>query len=458
MTDVVRGEGSAPGQGPGEAMPTVPKVEPARAGDFARIMREKNAGGPSAPAGKPAEPPRAGGRIGDFQSRLEGRQEAPTQPGQPRDKPAERDDREPPEQNQIADPTEQEPLEKPPEEPEDRSAAPAPEEPKESANDKDALARYRELEQSPMLPDELAAEKMREIKINGRTYYHTVKELEQMAMRGGDYRQKSVELQQAHKTMDGERQAWQQHWTDIRDPHAFLEVYERNGYTDTIEQAFWMWAERKESERSIIRAAGLDAMNRFRCNEHDQRVKDAMTRTQDGLSSARQVEIKQRQLEFREQQLRQQEQQRQSQATQEQYTQQYERQLNQLRPLAFRSAGIKDNPANRQALNRHLWVAIQQIPHPGFDGNITRDLVLQAAADLQEEIADQRTREQGLNGGAQMTPEQWQRAQRAAASKKALPPTRFGGGGGSPMSNGNGVKQGRLSDLEALVRRNRLGG
>ena len=293
------------------------------------------------------------------------------------------------------------------------------------------------------------------MKINCRTYYHTVKELEQMAMRGGDYRQKSAELQNHQRAIAAERQSWQKHWEDIKDPDAFLEVYERNGYTDTLERAFWKWAERKESERSIVRASGIDAMRRFQCNEHDQRVRDAMTRTEQGLAAARQADIRQRQLEFRERQLQQQEQQRQSQQTQEQWQGVYERQLNQLRPLAFRALGLKDNPTNRQMLNRHLWNAIQQNK---FDGNITRDLVMQAASDLEEELYEQRSREQGVAGGGVMTPEQWQRAQRAAAAKKALPATRFGGGGGAPLANGNGIKQGRLSDLEAMVRRNRTGG
>ena len=455
-TEIVRGEGNAPGQGPGEAMPSVPaNVQPKSASDFQSYLREKN----NAPQQQPARAPQqqtAKGRIGDFQSRLEARQEAPTAPGEPRDKPAERDEREPPDQQQIAENAEQ-PLETPPEE-----KQPAEEtEPEQQAalDDKAALERYRELEQSPMLSDELAAEKMREVKINGRTYYHTVKELEQMAMRGGDYRQKSAELQNQQRAIATERQSWQQHWEHIKDPDAFIEIFERNGYEETMDKAFWKWAERKEQERSIVRAAGLAVMQKLRVNEYDQRVQEAMTRTEQGLIAARQAGIRQRQIEFRERQLQQLEQQRQSQQTQDEWHGVYERQLNQLRPLAFRAVGMKDTPANRQALNRHLWNAIQQTK---FDGNITRDLVLQAANDLQEEQADARAREQGLNGngapGGAMTPEQWKRAQRAAAARKALPPTRLGGGGGQPLANNNGVKQGRLSDLEAMVRENRLRG
>jgi hypothetical protein len=180
-------------------------------------------------------------------------------------------------------------------------------------------------------------------------------------------------------------------------------------------------------------------------------VAAAGERTQAALKRTRAVEAEQRRLQFERDQLERGKQQTQSTQRQKEYAAQYENQLNQLRPNAMRAYGIKDTPANRQALARHLGNVIQT---NGFSGNITRDLVMQAAADLRDEQGDIQAREQGLNSGS-MSPQQWQ-AQRAAG--QALPPNRLAAGGGKPMGVTNGAKRGNLSDLEAMVRKGRMGG
>ncbi|HEX6464225.1 MAG TPA: hypothetical protein VFZ98_07230, partial [Vicinamibacterales bacterium] len=96
--DVVRGEGNAPGQGPGEEMPAVTTTERKSLSDFKRDMEAKN----NAPA-RAAQPPTAKSRVGAFSEALERRQQAPVMPNEPRSQQlAERDEREPPEVQQLA--------------------------------------------------------------------------------------------------------------------------------------------------------------------------------------------------------------------------------------------------------------------------------------------------------------------------------------------------------------------
>ena len=86
--EIVRGEGHAPGQGLGEAMPPVKTHERARASDFQRVIQERadraasgNAAAPVQQAvGKQSavDPSKqtAGGRIGSFQDKLDAQQQA----------------------------------------------------------------------------------------------------------------------------------------------------------------------------------------------------------------------------------------------------------------------------------------------------------------------------------------------------------------------------------------------
>lgn len=442
--EVVRGEGNAPGQSAGEVMPPVTTTERKSLSDFQRDMAEKNA---RAAARTQQQPQTAKSRIGAFSDALEKRQQAPVaphearQPGQPEETP-----KEPPEVPQLAEPDPNAPLE--------QQAAEGEEQPAEqqalTLDDKAALEKYRQWEQDDMFPAELES-KLHELKVNGQTRYVPTTELKQGYMRGGDYRRFYGEVQQREQAVARKDQAMQAHFEAIRDPEQMLEIYERNGYGETLMKVAEKLQERQRYRQGIIEGAGIAAMRALGMRQADWNHKDvqaAMQRAQADLERAHAADIKQRQLEFREHQLNQQQQQTASQQRMQEYSQLFERQLNQLRPNAFRAYGIPDTAGHRQGLARHLSNVIKT---PEFaqqfaaSNEITRAMVMAAAADLKQENDDSKQRERGLD----------LQSMRPAGGGKPLPPNRIAAGGGAPLGNLGGRKQGSLADLEAMVRRSR---
>lgn len=443
--EIVRGEGHAPGQGLGEAMPPVKTTERARASDFGRVIAERaeranqpNRAEPVKQAvAKPVDPAKqtASGRLGSFQDKLDAQQQAVAEGQEPAQV-------EPP--AELAEGEQAVEGEKP--EGEEQAAA--------APDDQAALAKYREWEQSDLFPDEMLA-KIHEIPVNGRIEYVDGNELRRGYQRGSDSRRMWGEAQQIQSRAQQAEQQQQQFFQAIQDPDQMIEILERNGYSPTLEKVVYKLAERIQGDRAIIRAAADAARARLGIQDYNHReIQDVITKTEARLKAAREAELKERRLTFREQQLQQQEQARTSQQSQEQWAAVYKRQLDQLRPNALRAYGIKDSAANHQAFSRHLQNVIAQ---QGFTGNITRDICMEAAKDLSEEQQDRIASEQGAGAapgnGQALTPQQWAAQRRS----KALPPTRLGGGAGKPMG-GAAAKRGSLSDLEAMVAKGRMGG
>lgn len=485
--EIVRGEGHAPGQNPGEPMPTVPKVERGSLGDMAEHFRRKNeeaaSGGPRRQA-PPAQQQTAKSRIGAFSERLEARQEAPTLPGTPRDQQQHEllsDDPDVRKQQKGkwrgAPETPPDPVQgggggAEPEQPATEGAEAVPEEGADDQqplidelDDVGAAEKYREWQTSDLFPEEMADKWLHEIKVAGQLKYVDTKELRQGYARGGDSRRMYAEAQQIQRQAQEHRAAIDQHFEAIKEPTNMLEILERNGYGDTLEKVARMIAERVSHNRRVVRAAGYAAMEQHNTQDaNDHRVQEAMRQTEAELKRVRGVDIESRRLQFERQQFDQTRQQQTHQQATEQYRAQYENQLNQLRPNAFRAYGIKDTATNRQAVLRHLANVIQTT---GFEGQITRDHVMSAAADLRDELDDTRATEQGGNGhstGA-LSPAQWRAQQQVAAARsraangngRPLPPGRLGMGNGKPLG-GAGAKRGSLSDLEAMVHKSRTGG
>jgi hypothetical protein len=443
---VVRGGGNAPGQNPGEAMPDIPQgVERARLSDFKKVVAARSAAKQPA-AAKPATT--AGGRVGEFSRALEAKQDAARgQVGQP---PKSEPQGDPDQIKDPASPAEGEPDHTAPEEgaePEPQETAP------DAATDLDALSKYREWEQSDMFPDEMLG-KLHELKANGITRYVDTNELKQGYIRGVDYRRFHAEAQQVQGRAQQYETSMRQHFEQIRDPAQMLEIYERNGYGDTLYGMAQLIAERDREDRGMIRAAGIDVMQRRGINDPNHReVVDAMKRAEERVKAMRKSDIDGRRNTFDRQQLDARAQQERSQTQTQQHYANYEKQLNQLRPLAFKAFGLEDSAAHRSRLLVHLKGVIDSNGGITNEG-LTRDLIMTAARDLAEE------RETDRNAGRApvgLSPEQWQRVQ-AAKQSKALPAQRMGtGGGGKPLANGANQPRGRLSDMVKAHKAGTLG-
>ena len=461
--EIVRGNGHAPGQSLGEAMPSVQNPnERASLDDFQRVMREKNEAADRAAqqrAQAARQPQTARGRVGEFSRRLEASQEAAATPGEPRQKageqPAEEQQGEP---NQFKPAPEGQPGEE--QEAQGEGAQEGQEQELPKLADQEALAKYREWDDSDLFPEELEDKWLTEVKPNGVVKYVTQKELKQGYIRGADW----ARMGEANKQMEGRLQAYEaertKHFESIRDPNTMLEVYERNGYTDTLEKVAELIQERKKSDMGMIRAAGLAEAARLgitdlRQAESHRDVIAAMERTAANIKRMRQVEINERRNQFDRQNIDRQQQEAQRMQRVSQMHQTFDNQLNQLRPAAFRAYGIKNDKGNVQAFNRHIGRLIQI---NGFSGNITRELVMEAAKNFREELDDERRAEQSLsaNSNGVMSPKEQRARQQAAARAQALPPNRRGSGAGNALGSQEGQKRGSLRDLEAFVRSQRL--
>ncbi len=258
--------------------------------------------------------------------------------------------------------------------------------------------------------------------------------------------------------MAANEQSYKQHFEAVRDPDQFLEIYERNGYGDTIEKVAEKIANRRVEHRSIVRAAGRAAaerlgftseqINRGEADNHRD-VVDAMKRSDERLKQTRQVEIENRKLAGeRERFQREADAQRHAQEV-HQHKATYEAQLNQLRPGAFKAHGLKDSPQTRTAFLRHLGEVIQ-LEGLGANG-ITRPQVMSAARALRE---DQDSRFEN-EGRVTMSPQE-QRAAQQAAARRALPPNRVGTGAGRPLQAQQNASK-RASDFAAMRRNGLLG-
>lgn len=458
--EIVRGNGHAPGQGLGEAMPDVPQnVQRASLSEFKRVI--------AARAAAAKQPPAARGRVAEFSAKIEAKQQAPVQPNEPRGQVGQ-----PPKAESQGDPNQLKDNPTAPGTVEDQSGTveesgseqQSTEESGETEtalSDLDALRRFREWEQNDMFPDELEG-KLHELKANGVTRYVDTKELKQGYIRGIDYHRMGVEVKQVQQQHQQYQQRMQQHFEQIRDPGQMLEIYERNGYGETLYGLAQLIAERDREDRGIVRAAGIDIMQRKGITDPNHReVVDAMRRAEERVKAMRKADIDGRRVAFERQQLEQERAQAQSaQKTKEHYAT-YENQLNQLRPLVFRAFGLPDNKANRAGLIKHLTAVVNSQDGMPPEG-LTRDLLMAAGRDLAEELEAERA-----SGGRPvgLSPEQWQRIQAQqqqrpnASNTRALPAQRLGtGGGGKPLAGAQSQQRGRLSDLIALNKRGRMGG
>lgn len=450
--EIVRGNGHAPGQSLGEPMPDVkPGTQPGSLQDMKSYFEQKNQ-----QARQPAQrQPQARGKVAEFSAKLEASQQAPVAPNEAKPQPRRPENQGDP--NQLKAPPEQAPQGDPQQVQgeQEQQQAEGEQEPEAQASlaDQEALAKYREWEKDEFFPEDLLG-KLHEVKGNGITHYVDGNELRQGYIRGLDYRRGQEQAKAVEARANQREQAWHQHFEDVRDPEKMLEIYERQGYGETLEGVARLVAQRMQGERDMVLAAGESYMRRHGIqdpNHHD--VRKAMDAMQSRLKEQRNVAMESKKLAWEKQQLQQQRAQQQSQENQQQYAAQYERSLNQLRPLAFRAYGISDSQGTRMALLRHLGSVIDA---EGFKGEITRDLVMKAAEGLSDEQRQQRALESGAANA--LTPEQWKAQQRSAAAGNGRPlaPRVAGGGGGQPLGTLAGRKAGSLADLERMVRDGRL--
>jgi hypothetical protein len=328
-----------------------------------------------------------------------------------------------------------------------------------SLSDAEIIARYREWEASDLAPEEIFANKLHPVKVRGQERFVDYNELRQGYMRGADYTRQGSELKAREQQLAAQAKSMQEHFEAIKDPNQMLEIYERNGYSDQLEKVAELVAQRRVEHRSLVRAAGRAAAERLGFSyeqiqagqaDNHREVVEAMQRTDARLKQTRQTEIENRKLSFERERFEREQQAARHAAEVAQHKETYDRQLNQLRPGAFKAHGIKDTAQSRTAFLRHLGEVIQ-LEGLGPDG-ITRAQVMSAARNLREENDDRMQHESGMSTYSAAEA----RARAQAEARRALGPNRTSTGAGKPLQ-AQQTAQRRSSDFDKMRRNGLLG-
>lgn len=309
--------------------------------------------------------------------------------------------------------------------------------PEPELGDVEFLAKAREWQANDYLPEEFLGKLIEvEIKLDDgskRMELVTAKE-----MKDGYLRQSA--LSRAQTRIHHERQQMQQRDANVRalferiqSPEAFLQEFEDRGYGETLEKVALNIAQRRVDERSLINAAGIAVMQQYGCDQNDRRVHDAMRRAEAEIATRRANAAELRRIQAERDQLAQQTKQNGQQADVSAMAATMRKQLDQLRPIAFKAHRIHDNASTQKEFARHLLAQLE------VAGNyeITRDAVMTAARTLSEELADARAADAALQAPRGTPP--------SAARGKPLSPT--SAVAGRAVANGATRTRKRPSDL-----------
>lgn len=271
-------------------------------------------------------------------------------------------------------------------------AEPGDAEPAEPAQlaDVDLLAKARGWEQSEYLPPEFL-DKLIEVEIklddgSKRTEIVSAKEMKDGYLRQSALSRAQTRIHHERQQMQARDQNVRAHFEKIQDPDAFLQEYEDRGYGKVLENVAIRIAERRVAEREFVNAAGIAAMQKHTCDQNDRRVYDAMQRAEKQVNESRDRAVELRRLGAERDQLAARRKQEDQQTGVNELAGTMRKQLDQLRPMAFRANRIHDNASTQKEFARHL---LAQMEVAG-SYEVTRDAVMTAARTLAEELEDAR--------------------------------------------------------------------
>jgi hypothetical protein len=294
-----------------------------------------------------------------------------------------------------------------------------------------AADKWKQLEDSPELPAEFA-EKLWTVKPNGREMQVTIDEMAKGYMRLNESTRRSQQLDQREEQVAQSEQRFEQFFQRIKEPEAFLEVFERQLGPEVLDKALEIRQARRDEDISIIEAAGIATMRRLGIDKHDPRVREAMLATKNRIARERQLDIETRKLAAKNRELEARTQHEDTSKRVAELRATFERQLAQLTPTAFKAARIRDNAKNRDAHISHL----KAIMRKEGASTITREIVAAAARAVREDLEDERAARQT-------------KVAQPGAAGKSQPRAAKGAGGGIAPTRGH-VSSGpkKLADFD----------
>lgn len=293
----------------------------------------------------------------------------------------------------------------------------------------EAAAKWKELEASPELPDDLMG-KLVKAKNGDREWMITVEEALKGYQRTNESTRRSQELDRREQQVATGERKFQEFFKQIEDPRNFLEVFERQLPDGVLDQALEIRRQRVEEDVSLIEAAGYAVMRRLGVDKTDARVRDAMMATKARIDRERKLDIELRRKEARNRELESSRQEVDTSARVAELRATMERQLAQLTPTAFKAHRIRDNAVNR---SRHVEYVKRLALQQGAQ-SITREIVVEAAEILRQDLEDERA----------------ERTKQPAAAAKTRAAAPKGAGGGAAPTRGHVSNQSKsMADFDA---------
>lgn len=314
-------------------------------------------------------------------------------------------------------------------EPTEEQADEPTEETSQSLADQEALAKYREWEQSDELPDEFLDRLVSVPNGKNGTKYVTAREMQKGYMRQSDHTRAAQEFAAAKQGFDQKLKDYDDHFVAVKgDPDVFINTYEEAGF-DLVPVANAILERDKKDKafalayaRNFAEEQGLDG-NHFSVR---QAFDQAYQERQQWRAAQRELKIKNSEVDRLSQGAKKQE----SQQGIDARAAEMKNALNQLAPRALKAQGMKyTDPQHRDIFHRYLRSVMEQTQSP----DITREICLQAAESAKEELEDIRAAEAG--------------SARKPAPKQPLSNGRVGGGAGK-MTIGTPSVQGTVDDFE----------
>lgn len=259
----------------------------------------------------------------------------------------------------------------------------------------------------------------------------TIPQMQEAALRQGDYSSKMNELRNFHQQVQWQGQAQNQFWQNIQKPQQLLEELEDRGYSQVFHQAAVEHSNRRMKMKQVAEAAGYALMQQYGYQSNHPDVVNAVRQTMAQQQQNYAIAIENRKLARHNQLLAQQNQQTQQRQQQQLRVQDLSKQLEPLIPTAFKVAGVRNQPANVDSLYRHLNAYLATIQ--GWDGNVRNKHLVEAAKMVREELDD-------MNHARRPKP--------APAQSRALGPARQSGSGNAASAE---RPRGRPSEFEDRI-------
>lgn len=237
----------------------------------------------------------------------------------------------------------------------------------------EAFEKYKAAAASPELPEDFM-DKLVPVPWgpNGETRDVPVAEMRQGYMRQSDYTRSKQEIQAYAQRVQGAEQNVRNLLTDFQDPEKFYSHMLEMGLSKQMEavaqKVYGEWFYERQILQSLPEGPRREDTKRL-----FQERRDAKDAARANARRAQQLEAQQSQSVNQQQQ--------------SENAQRVQNQINQLRPIAFKSLQIPDAPYHRHVFEQQLVGVVKSSGQP-FSGTLTREQIMAAAQATREVLED----------------------------------------------------------------------